>query len=432
MLNHKRIKTPPGLIRKPFYGWVIVGVAFLIGFTEAGVFQNVLSIFMKPMALEFDWSRAMITGAIAFGSVTGGLVSPFIGPFLDRHGPRKVAFVGILALSFGLMMLTRLSRIWQLYVFFGLGRMIAVGILGLVIVVSVSNWFYRKRGRAMGIAQLGSRIGTAVLPPAVQIMIWRLGWRLAWFGLGLVVIILAAVPSLLFLKRRPEDIGLLPDGDPTDELPNDRTSPEVIQKSDLKTATDKTIWSRKQVFRTRTFWQLSVSFSLILFCGAGTNFHLFPFFTDQGLSSGIAVTLISTISICGALGGIMNGFLAEKYSPKRLLAFNVVLMGFLFLSIFRMVDSTSLIFLFAVIWGVIRGGVLPLMPLIWVEFYGSRSAGTVMGQGGPFRMTANAIGPIFAAFFFDLLHSYVVPFSVFAVLLVLSGFIALGAKPPKQ
>jgi len=197
----------------PYYGWIIVGVVFLIGFTEAGVFQNILSIFMKPMAGEFGWSRSMITGAIAVGSLGGGVLSPFIGPVLDRYGPRKAAFYGILILSIGLLALSFLSQIWQLYLFFGAGRMIAMGVLNLVIAVSVSNWFIKKRGRAMGIAQLGSRLGAAAFPLLAQFLILFIGWRTAWAGLGMMIFILSAVPSLLFLKRRPEDMGLLPDGE---------------------------------------------------------------------------------------------------------------------------------------------------------------------------------------------------------------------------
>ncbi|MEK7826744.1 MAG: MFS transporter, partial [Thermodesulfobacteriota bacterium] len=89
-------------MRRPFYGWIIVGVSFLIGITESGVFQNILSIFMKPMVDEFGWSRASVTGAIAFGSLSGGLLSLAVGPILDRHGPRMVTFWGILLLSIGL------------------------------------------------------------------------------------------------------------------------------------------------------------------------------------------------------------------------------------------------------------------------------------------------------------------------------------------
>jgi len=159
-------------LRKPFYGWIIVGVSFLIGITEAGVFQNILSIFMKPMVHDFGWSRASVTGAMAFGSICGGLLSLVFGPILDRHGPRMVAFGGIFLLSMGLVAMAFINRIWQLYLFFGVGRMIAIGVLSLVISVSVSNWFSRLRGRAMGITRIGDRFGSTLLPLMVQFLIF--------------------------------------------------------------------------------------------------------------------------------------------------------------------------------------------------------------------------------------------------------------------
>jgi MFS family permease len=132
--------------KKIFYGWTIVTVTFLIGLTQAGVFQNVLAIFLKPMAEEFGWNRSIITGSIAVGSLAGGILSPLVGPYLDRHGPRKAAFWGITILSAGLIALSQLSSVWQLYLFFGTGRMIASSLLSLVVTVSVSNWFIEKRG----------------------------------------------------------------------------------------------------------------------------------------------------------------------------------------------------------------------------------------------------------------------------------------------
>jgi len=106
-------------LRKLFYGWIIVGVTFMIGVTESGAFQNILAVFMKPMAQEVGWSRAVVTGSIAFGSLFAGLVSPIVGPILDRHGPRMVAFWGILILSAGLIGMRFVNHIWQFYLFFG-------------------------------------------------------------------------------------------------------------------------------------------------------------------------------------------------------------------------------------------------------------------------------------------------------------------------
>ena len=413
-----------------FYGWVIVSVAFLVGITQAGVFQNILSIFMIPMEAEFGWNRSLITGAIAVGSLAGGFAGPVLGPLLDRHGPRMMAFWGIAILSAGLVALAWLSSLWQLYLFFGTGRMIAAGLLNLVITVSVSNWFIKRRGRAMGIAQLGSRIGLAFLPPIVQIMITGFGWRPAWAMLGLIVFFISAVPSLIFLRRRPEDVGLLPDGeDPNLSTKQEGSNPEV--ESSTKKSVEDVTWSRQQILRTRSFWQLIVISCVIFFVGAGTNFHIFPFLNDNGLSPEIAVMVISVIWILSAFGGLTIGFLAERIPVKILLGASLSLLGVVFVSIFWVVTNVWLVFAFAAVYGFIRGAVLPLLSLIWVEFFGRFSSGTALGLSSVFRYTANALGPVFAAICFDLQHNYYLPFYLFSVLLLIGGIASFRSKAPR-
>ena len=178
------------------------------GETESGAFQAILAIFMKPMANEFGWSRAAISGSISFGSLGGAIIAPFIGSILDRDGPRLTAFWGIFILSLGLIGMTFIHQIWQLYIFFSTGRMIVMGILLLFIPISVSKWFVSKRGRAMGIVWLGPFFGTAILPIGVQVFILSLGWRTVWSLLGIMVFLLSGIPVLLFLRKSPEDMGL--------------------------------------------------------------------------------------------------------------------------------------------------------------------------------------------------------------------------------
>jgi len=417
--------------KKLFYGWTIVAVAFLIGITQAGVFQNVLSIFLKPMAETFGWNRSVITGSIAAGSLAGGLLSPLVGPHLDRHGARKPAFWGITILSAGLIALSQLSSAWQLYLFFGTGRMIASGLLALVVTVSVSNWFIEKRGRAMGISQLGSRIGIAFLPLLVQYIIISHGWRTAWAVLGVIVFAFSALPSLIFLVRRPEDIGLLPDGRAPEKNPG-----TGLEKPDEKTPASRfnlenePVWTRKTAFRTTSFWQLVFVMCVIYMVGAGSNFHLFPFMTDQGLPPTMAALVITVLSVCAAFGGVLFGFLAERISVKKLMGGVLVTIGILFFLVFWAVKKPAWMFIFAVVYGTIRGGVLPLIFLLWTEFYGRRSSGTVLGIAGPFRQAANAAGPVSAAVCFDLFQNYWIPFSVFSLLLLMAGVLCLAAKPP--
>ena len=422
-------------MRKPYYGWIIVGVSFLISFTESGVFQNILSIFMKPMVDEFGWSRASVTGAIAFGSLCGGFLSLAVGPILDRYGPRMVSFWGILILSLGLGAMTFATQIWQLYLFFGVGRMVAVGVLSLSVAVSISNWFVLLRGRAMGITKIGERLGSALLPLMVQFFILALGWRMAWGSLGAVVFLMSGIPALLFLRHRPEDMGLRPDGaPPASDRKGTNPSPGRL---DVSADDSEPVWTRAQATHTRAFWWLSVLSCLIPFVQAGINFHLYPFLTDQGFSEATAVWIITTFAVSGMVGSAGWGILTERFRIQHLLAANVIGNGLIFLLLcwavqfrFEGAAGTATVFLLAALHGLFHGGRNPMIPVIWANYFGRRSLGSIYSLVNPVYFTANAIGPVFAGLFFDLYGSYSFPFYFFVIVFAVTGIIALRIQPP--
>ena len=426
-------------MRKPFYGWVIVGVSFLIGITEAGAFQNILSIFMKPMTHDFGWSRASVTGSIAFGSICAGLLAPLIGPILDRHGPRMVAFWGSLIVGLGLVGMAFGSRIWHLYLFFGVGRMVAVGALGLAATVSISNWFVRLRGRAMGIAWLGPKFGGVLLPALSQWLIMAQGWRMAWGTLGAVVFLISGLPALLFYRRRPEDMGLQPDG--TTALSEKKPAagdPSGIESADIRADDPEPVWSRSLAIRTQAFWMLACAHSLVTFSQASINFHIFPFLTDQGFSEVSAVLVLSIINIAGAVGSVSGGLFAEKYRIQSVLCVNILVSGLVFLCLYQTVLSgaaaasvVGMVFFLAVLQGVLHGARMPLLNVAWAEFFGRQSLGLVMGISSVLLFAANAVGPVFAALVYDFSGSYAFPFAFFVVLFTVAGVMSYYMKPPR-
>lgn len=434
--SRSRMHEEHGILKKPFYGWIIVGVAFLIGVTESSAFQAILAIFMKPMVGEFGWNRAAVTGSIAVGSLCAGVISPFVGPILDRHGPRWVAFWGILVLSLGLIGMTFVNRIWQLYLFFGTGRMIAMSVLMLVITVSVSNWFVRRRGRAMGIVWLGSRFGSALMPILLQYLILALGWRLAWGTMGATVFFLSGLPALFFLRRRPEDMGLLPGGDV--ESSNEVKSGGGLRQSGQAVPGhgSETALSRTEAIRTTVFWLLVFVHSLVLFVQSGINFHIYPFLTDQGIGPMTAVLVLTVINASGAFGSVAWGVFSEKIQIQILLAINVFINGLTFLAIYRFVllhgaDSGEIVlFSLAAVHGATFGGRPPLLNVTWADFFGRMSMGSIMSFSSPFALTANALGPVFAASFFDIYGGYTFPFCFFVLCFGLAGILCLFMKRP--
>jgi MFS family permease len=195
-----------------FYGWVVVAVTFVtmaIGVNARTAF----SLFFPPIISEFGWERGVTAGAFSFGFVVSGVVSPLIGRLMDRAGPRAVMELGVVLMGGGLLLAPLTSEPWHLYVTIGVmvgAGSVCLGYSGQSLFLP--NWFIRKRGFAIGIAFAGVGIGSVTLLPWVQHMIEQTGWRTACTAMGVLILIVLA-PINLFLHRRPEDIGLQPDGD---------------------------------------------------------------------------------------------------------------------------------------------------------------------------------------------------------------------------
>ena len=190
-------------------------------------------------------------------------------------------------------------------------------------------------------------------------------------------------------------------------------------------------WTREQAVRTSSFWLLNLMHCLVLFSGAGINFHVFPFLTDGKFSPQTAVLVLSTIAVSSGIGSLVMGFFAEKYETRKLLSANFVVCGVVFLSIFWLARGRG-IFIFALLFGTLRGGLMPLLPLIWAEFFGRASLGSVFSLAGPLRLTANALGPIFAALCFDSIGNYILPFAVFTAMFYFSAFLSFIMRPPRH
>ncbi len=351
-----------------------------------------------------------------------------------------VSFWGIVFLSLGLGAMTFANHLWQLYLFFGVGRMVAVGVLSLSISVSVANWFVRYRGRAMGITRIGDRLGSTLLPLMVQFLILALGWRMAWGTLGVVVFLMSGIPALLFLRHRPEDMGLLPDGAAPASTENG-AGDTFTEGEHVDTFGDdpEPLWTRAQATRTKAFWTLTLITSLIPFLQAGINFHIYPFLTDQGFSETTAVFVLTTIALFGMVGSPIWGMLTERFRIQHLLTANVVGNGLIFLALYLAIQfkydgalGIGIIFLLAALHGIFHGGRNPMIPVVWADFFGRRSLGSIYGLSNPFYFTANALGPIFAGLCFDLFGSYAFPFYSFVVIFFISGMVTMHMQPPKH
>lgn len=403
--------------RESQVGWWVLAAIALVSFSRVAFFNPVLGVFVQPLEDEFGWSRATIAGALSVGTIAGALLSPVIGPLVDRHGGRAFMVGGVLLGGVLLILLAAIDAAWQFYLLFGAGRAMVTAVLEIAITVTIANWFIRDRGRATGLMLIGTRGGMALMPLVVLLFITLVNWRAAFAALGIVVLLIAVVPPWLLVRRRPEDLGLRPDGD----------SPQTARRSGPGVLDP--VWTAGQAIRTRVFWLLLFGTSTLFVVGGAVNFSLASHLEDNGLSQGTAVAVIAVWATVGLAGGILGGEIRDRYPlryalPICLLFTSVGIVWLIF------VENEWMAYVFAVWHGMAFGVQLPLNQVSFPDYFGRWSIGAIRGITAPVQFGLNAGGPFVAGVVFDARGSYDLIFAVFVGLLLVGTVLIFLAQPP--
>ena len=260
-----------------------MGVMVLGGFTHSAETFPILGVFLKPITEEFGWTRSQFTGAMTIGTILGSVIAVGIGPMLDRYGGRWLMTIGFIVLGLSFLLMGGMSTIWHFYVLQIAGRMFHMGII------------------SVGISGLGSRFGGTVWPLITQALVTSVGWRFASLAVGGSALLFGALPAAIFLRRRPEDIGLRPDGAPQAENGIDG---KFLKGAPVRDDVSLTV---RQVIRTRAFYLITASFSMLFLASSATNLHLIPHLTDQKISTQVAVIVVSMWGVGAFFGRIHCG-----------------------------------------------------------------------------------------------------------------------------
>jgi MFS family permease len=403
-------------VRTPFYyGWVIVVAAALMSFSVVTFFQPILSVFMLPLQEEFGWSRSTIAGAVGIGSLAGAVTSPFVGRMLDRWGGRWIMAAMGVVMGACLLALARVQGLAPFYVFYIIGRTAVVSVSDLAASVAVSNWFVRNRGPAMGFMNVGTRTGQAFLPAAAAVIILEYGWRAAFLALALVVVLFAVLPAVVFVRRRPEDVGLVVDGGPG------------WTGTVVALPTTEEDWQSRDAVRTKAFWLLTFATSITFFAASAINLHLVPYLQDAGLAATTAVGVLSLMSLAGGAGGLAGGLIERRFGARATMACSLGGQA-IAMVLLAQVHTLALACAFAAYFGVINGATQTLNAMIFATYFGRRSLGTIRGLASPVQLLFNATGPFLGGVAYDLTGSYSLAFAAFA-LLYLAGALAMIVVP---
>lgn len=375
------------------------------------------------MVEEFGWTRSDLAGAVTVGTMLGGGMALGIGPLIDRFGARWVLSVAFLLMGGLLMALGGIERLWQFYAITIVTRLLLQGVVNLANQTVVAKWFVRQRGRALAIGHLGQRLGSGSVPFLAQTIILSRSWRAATVSLGALTWGLTLVPIAIWLRRQPEDLGLLPDGRPVGRDGEGAGGPT------RRAVATEVSYTLAQALRTRTFYILLGVFCLSSFVNTGVNFNMVPYLTDRGLTETQAVTILMVWSFTGIPAAMAVGLLAERL-PNRLLMVGMYMGLTLGIAVLVVVKSFWVGVAFGVWHGATFSATLLMHNLILANYYGAASLGTLRGFVQPWQMVANALGPLAATLVFDATGSYSAIIVSYVVLTTVVWVALLTATPP--
>ena len=407
--------------RRPvFFGWYVVAASVFIGFAAVGA-RNGFGAFVTPMSEEFEWNRLTISFAAGLGILLNGFIQPFMGQLFDRTGGRNLILLSVFALG-----LVTISLYWTfnfLFFVFVFGVLASVAQSGLSLTNTsalLSRWFVRLRGTVIGINSTALSLGGLVMVPLAVYLMDAAGWRIAWIGLGGVVL-LSLPLTYLFIRESPAQMNLRPDGD-------DEPSEGVNARRPERTPGPLEATSLRESLRSWPFWQMSGAYFI---CGATTfilSIHFIPYAEDRGMERGTAALVFAVMSGLNIVGATSAGFLSDKIGGTKnwlTLVYSMRGLAYLFLLITPLIGlSTAGLWIFACIAGFSWIATLPLTSSLTAEVYGLRAMGTISGITFMFHQIGGFVSVTLAGWLYDVTGSYTLPFAIIGSLL---GLAALSA-----
>jgi len=405
-----------------YRGWWIVGVSFLSLYIHGGATSYLFGILIRPMEEELGWTRTMLIGALTLGMFVSAATGMIIGPFFDRHGARVGMTVSALLGGTCLILLAFVTQLWQYYLLLGVGvGATRAGLEHLGPRTAIANWFTRRRAAAFAWSSGGRAVFgvTAVAPMAL--LVSATSWRWGWGVIGTAELLLLVPLLWTIIRRRPEDHGQLPDGD---------TPRPAEAATTLDTPTDHMPqWTRAEAVRTRTFWFIMVAMVLTGFPATGMIANMLPYFQDRGLSLVTGSWALSMFALGALSGRPIWGFVASRFGIHAALWSYALVYG-ISIGLFVLASSAPALFASAVLMGVPTGGIGQLQAQVWPDYFGRLHVGAITGTTILVIMPAMATGPLLAAVAFDLMGSYQVVFTIYAVCAIVASVILYYARKP--
>lgn len=362
--------SSPNKSGKVFYGWWIVLVVSILSTYGSGIFYYGFSTFVKPVVNELAWSMTMVSGAFSIYRLEAGIAAPIVGYLLDRIGAGKLVFAGGFVMGAGFIYLSYVDTVLPFYaaiicISFGWSAFAGASVGNPL----VGKWFVKKRGSAIGIYGVARGLA-GLLVPVVAYLIAQYGWRSTLVILGLVTWLIV-LPLSFFLKNSPEECGLLPDGEVS----------EQDSEGDHRTATaakaqKEVDFSLRQAMGTSAFWILTACLFTHQVTQAAIFVHLIPYVIDLGVDPTSAASVVSVISLTSIAGRYGSGWLSDRFDKKWLLIVLFIMQPIGIFSLLRVSGMMDVI-PFVLLYSTAYGGTVVVKAIIIGDYYGRKNYGTI-------------------------------------------------------
>ncbi|MFH2092351.1 MAG: MFS transporter [Pseudomonadota bacterium] len=405
-------------------------VAFCFSIQAIGIGSYIsFGVFFNPLMAEFGWSRAVISGSSSMAFFISGLFAIYIGRLNDRVGPKMILTITAVFLGAGLMMMSGVHAIWQLYLMFGLVFGIGLSSIDVIALTTIARWFPEKRGAMTGIVKVGTGAGQLLFPFLASVLIAWFGWRNAYLVLGIVCLILLSMIAR-GMKRDPGELCQDEKISAEGKARQSETLAASVCSKKPEVFSKKMDLTFSQAFGTTQLWLLCAINFTIVSCMMSILVHIVPHSRDAGVSVYKAASVLSAIGGVSMAGRFVIGMIIDRIGSKRsmLLSLFILVMG---LSWLQTADTLWKLYVFAGIYGLAHGGFFTVISPIVAELFGIRSHGSIFGLVVCFGTTGGAAGPFMTGYLFDLSGSYYLAFSLMLMLGILGIGMLSFLKPVK-
>ncbi len=399
---------------------MVVACTFTILCIAYGV-QFTFGVFMPSISADTGWNRGSLSLPYSLYVFVYSALGVVSGRLTDRLGPRIVLMGGGCLLGAGVMLMSRVHALWQLYI--ALGLIAAAGMSAAYVPcnATVVRWFALKRGLALSITSSGASFGMFIFPPLATSLIAAYGWRGSYFILGLLTVG-GMVACASFIVRDPEQMGLYPDGQPPQETLPSEAALEISRADN---------WTLAEAQRTRAFWLLNIIFTLTWLVVFMPMVHIVPFAVDLGISPFLAAMTISVMGFAGFAGRLAIGPISDRLGRVPTLGLCLLLQALSFLG-FTISTGLSLLYPAVAVFGFSYGGVTALFPALIGDFFGRIAIGAIVGFIFALAGSPAAFGPLIAGYMYDATKSYNTAFVLSAALNLAALLLLFALKKPQR